>query len=290
MLYNGNDQLVLTNTIQFNAFLKQHLFILGAADPEMDRIERALVELSAQYIIAEVDGKRVNPGNAYKMQERLPKVFTPIFVECGGTNEYLAQYVPFVKIDHHNPGDFGFDKGPDQYWEGSSLGQLYRLLLANGASPCVLDMAFGEDRYYIAASDHCPSYAYRGLCPGIDPDFLKKSRAVRQADFNRMGLKEYLEKLDESIEKAYSLPTMELGGEAFLIASEEIFMLNEVSLILGLPVQYTMKPNARESRIKIGLLGGSPSLIQSWMEYQQMNLINIYGSPERGYAGGYLPE
>lgn len=295
MLYNGNEQVVLTNAVQFQDFLESHIFLLGSNDPEMDRIEHILIEINAHYLWALMDGKRCNPGNAYKLDSNsfdiLGTGFTPVFIECGSSNaEFMAQFVPFVRIDHHNANDPGFAMGPENYWEGSSLGQLYRLLLSKGASPCLLDKYFGEDRYLIAASDHCPAYAYQDKCPGIDPSILKEYRAVRSAKFLNMDIIEYKVRLQNSIEEALKLPQVELRGEIFLLATEEIFQLNEVSLILGLPVQYTMKPNARESRTKIGLLGGSPSLIQSWMEYQQMNLINIYGSPERGYAGGYLPE
>lgn len=288
MLYNGNNAVVVTNTAKLATFLDSHVFVLGANDPEMDRIERVLIELNAHYLFANINDTRCNPSNAYKMDKLDVGNLIPVFIECGGSNEFMAQFVPFVKIDHHNEGDFGFDKGPEQYWEASSLGQLHRLLLAQGASPCVLDMVFGEDKFYVAASDHSPSYAYKGMCPGIDPGYLQKLRAIRQADFLKMGLKEYLEKLDESIEKTYHLPVMELEGEAYLVASNEIFMLNEVSLIIGQAVQYYMGPTPREARSKLGLLGGSPSLTKAWMELHSEVLDGVYGSPERGYAGGYL--
>ena len=79
-----------------------------------------------------------------------------------------------------------------------------------------------------------------------------------------------------------------IEGEVYYVASKPIDYLNEVSLRLGIAVEYVMDGNARDPRTKVGLLGGSPSLTAAWMAAKEGILVGIYGSPARGYAGGYL--
>ena len=283
MLYSGSDKLVLASEVNIQAFLSSVVFVIGARDPEMERIEHVLCRIGAGYITAAINGVRCHAGNAYKADPvHTDKML--VWVECG-TAEMVC---PFISIDHHNEGDFGFSMGPENYWEGSSIGQLYRLLMVNGSHPAFLDTVFGDDRYLIAASDHCPAAAYKGLCTGIDPDKLAGYRAARNAEFLKMSVEEYIDGLNNSIELAKALPVMELGGEVYYVASEPIEFLNEVSLRLGITVEYVMGGNARDPRTKIGLLGGSPALTAAWMAAKEGVLVGIYGSPARGYAGGYL--
>lgn len=283
MLYSGNNNLVLANSAKIKGFLDSVVFVLGAADPEMARIEKVLHDIGAGFTYADIGGVRCHPGNAYKADS----VFTHnmiVWVECG-TAEMVC---PHVRIDHHNEGDNGFSMGPENFWEGSSLGQLYRLLLANGASPAVLDSLFGEDKYLVAASDHCPAAAYKGLCPGVDKWDLAAYRARRNAEYIGISTEEYISVLHDSIAIAEKLPVKELGGEVYSVANEPIDYLNEVSLRLGIAVEYVMPGSQRDPRTKVGLLGGSPSLTAAWMEHKKDSLVGIYGSPARGYAGGYL--
>lgn len=283
MLYSGNGQLVLASESKLVEFLNSVVFVLGAPDPEMDRIEHILCRIGAGYLTAVVNGVRCHAGNAYKADP----VYTDkmlVWVECGSSN----MSCPHIRIDHHNRGDFGFNMGPENYWEGSSIGQLYRLLMVNGSNQCFLDSVFGADKYLIAASDHCPAAAYKGLCTGIEPDELAGYRAVRNAEFLKMDIEEYIDGLNNSIELAKALPEMELGGEVYYVASKPIELLNEVSLRLGIAVEYIMEGNARDPRTKVGLLGGSPSLTAAWVAAKEGILIGIYGAPARGYAGGYL--
>ena len=283
MLYSGSDKLVLASEVNIQTFLDSVVFVLGARDPEMDRIEHVLYRIGAGLTHATIDGVRCHAGNAYKAD----MVFTNkmlVWVECGSSN----MSCPHIRIDHHNRGDFGFNMGPENYWEGSSIGQLYRLLLANGSNQCFLDSVFGADKYLIAASDHCPAAAYKGLCTGIEPDVLAGYRAVRNAEFLKMDIEEYIDGLNNSIELAKALPVMELGGEPYSVALRPIDYLNEVSLRLGIAVEYVMDGNARDPRTKVGLLGGSPALTAAWMKAKEGMLTDIYGAPARGYAGGYL--
>lgn len=292
MLYSGNGQLVLASESKLVEFLNSVVFVLGAPDPEMGRVQEVLetiggsvssVVVEAKIEFATVNGVRCHAGNAYKADPvHTDKML--VWLECRAT-EFVT---PFISIDHHNDGDFGFGMNAENYWEGSSIGQLHRLLIVNGAHPAVLDKLFGADRYLVAASDHCPAAAYKGQCPGVDAMELANYRAARNAAFLKMDIEEYIASLSVSMEKAVSLPEMELGGEVYYVASEPIEFLNEVSLRLGIAVEYVMGGNARDPRTKVGLLGGSPALTAAWMKAKEGVLVDIYGAPARGYAGGYL--
>src|SRR5690606_12495361 len=74
-------------------------------------------------------------------------------------------------IDHHHPGDPGYAAAPEQYLRGSSLGQLL----------AALEREPTETQRLLAAGDHCLSAAYRGRCPGVDPNELLFLRAAWRA-------------------------------------------------------------------------------------------------------------
>lgn len=301
-----------TNINEFVYFLANTTFVLGTADPEMNCIEEGLRKVYAHcdlienvaYATTFVDDayKRVAPSQAYKAVHAL---YTngilgsingdgisdtkPVFVECGivGINRNNA-----IVIDHHNPGDAGFDGQPEQYWESSSIGQLYRLLQSRGASPAILDTAFGKDRYYIAAADHCPTHAFKGLCPGINPYFLLQLRATQGAEFLGIATEEWLERLAIAQDLLAKLPVVETPYGKYSVATENIDFLNHASMVDGIVVEYRMFPNTKvvqtDCRTKVGLLGAEPNLIRYWMENAKNVYSDVYGCPERGYCGAYV--
>jgi hypothetical protein len=111
-----------------------------------------------------------------------------------------------VVIDHHRLGDPGYGVPPAQFLIGSSLGQVLAELArlgvlelgagggqhapdttVPGAVWSHTDAADGKDRWFVshtddryleipsdlvlaAAADHCLQAAYRGECPGVDPE------------------------------------------------------------------------------------------------------------------------
>lgn len=299
-----------TDSAQFVEFLSNTTFVLGAADPEMVAIKNALVGVYATYDFkpnvaqAMLSDKPVLPATAYKAAhvEYLDKDIAchitrkengyfgindtdVCFVECllpevGKASNYV--------IDHHNPGDTGFNGKPEQYWEASSIGQVYRLLQSRGASPAVLDAAFGKDRYYIAAADHCPTYAFRGLCPGIDPYYLLQMRASQGAEFLGISKYDWLWRLAIARDALASLPMVETPYGNYAVATETINFLNHASMVDGVAVEYRMEGNPRDPRRKVGLLGAEPDLIRYWMEKAIDVYDDVYGSPERGYCGAYV--
>jgi hypothetical protein len=266
----------------------------------MSAIEAGLKSLGLDYGYAAVEGKRVHAGIAYKAnsvvllngsaayQAQHLAGYDIVLVECGFEHDFWgARYV--VSVDHHNPGDPGYGRPPAEYLQASSIGQVLELVegweMVNAASH------FGglDHVRLVAAGDHCPMHAYQGACPGVDPEALKAYRAGNQAAFQRLTPEALLVQVNAACAALEALPTIDIAGTAVANAvGQEIRSLNEASLILNRPVQYSMTD--RDGRVKVGLLGGSPATISNWMEAKASELVDIYGDPQRGFAGGYMPQ
>lgn len=263
--------------------------VMGAQDPEMAAIAAACDKLGIRTLQASVDGVACHPGNAYRCNGYVDNGILAddyvISVECS----VVDLRVDFA-ADHHREGDRGYGRPPSAYWEASSIGQVYQHLADGGIPATALADAFGTERYLVAASDHCPSHAFMGRCPGIDIAELKAMRARNSAAFNKMTEAEWLATVDAAIATLRELPVAYAGGGEYRVAVEDIPLLNHAQLIAGIPVQYIMQGNARDARCKVGLLGGEPEMISAWMaEKSAGELVDVYGDPQRGYAGGYIP-
>jgi hypothetical protein len=257
-----------------------YLFILGSPDIEMSYIEKLARSHGHEVAYAFANGRRVHAGNAYKATScgvELEGVDNVVWVECGLTDPgYPRERI----VDHHREGDPGYDMPPERYWQGSSLGQVCDLIAAKPS--CELRLA--------AAADHCLGAAYQGLCPGVDPRELRAWRNRSRARWKGVDPKALAMQVDEGIEMVRALPTVTVGAHKFIDALDgTVPELSEVSAILGVPVMYGMQ-DGRSGRIKVGALNGTPEALTAWMEYAEhaMHLQDIYGSPIRGYAGGYL--
>src|SRR6266498_1772927 len=115
-------------------------FLISPASVDMSAIENLLLNCGQISIQAVVDGRRVHPGNAYKYSvsreqlseagfaETMTSGATLVFVECG------ADPLPegSIRVDHHRPGDPGYGRPPAEYWEASSIGQIFQLIAALG--------------------------------------------------------------------------------------------------------------------------------------------------------------
>jgi len=255
-----------------------HFFILGAADPEMERIEEVLKSKGLGYAYAMKGTARVHPGNAYdgdEVSSHVPHEASLVFVECR-----IQGYTPEAVIDHHQAGDPGHGLPPEDFWEGSSLGQLMILL---GMSP-------EEDDLVIAAADHCLSHAYRGKCPGVSPDRLRTWRTSSKAKFQGVSAERISADVDAAIDTIQALPYVMVKGQTVaVVGDKEIKEAPEAAAILGVAIMYKLF-DKRAQRMKMGILGGSPETTEEWMKTiaPAEGLTGIYGSPERGYAGGYL--
>lgn len=271
------------------------VFILGAADPEMREIEEVInghLDDQLEFgngggiIYAAKDGIRVTPSTAYKANGFVRSDGVPtempndvdrlITVECA-----VEGFEPDVRIDHHNQGDHGFGFGPEKYWEGSSLGQLCRLL----------EVAPTTEQRIAAAADHCLSHAYQGKCPGIDPKALRDWRVNSRSAYQGVEAKVIEESIAKAIKTLEGLAKITVGNRevANSVAEGSFPEAPEAVAITGIPLMYSM-PDKATGRTKVGLLGADAETIRAWMSEigTQMAVEDIYGSPERGYAGAYL--
>lgn len=115
------------------------LWVLGAADPEMEAIE-TMLRAGGEYVAYASrygSGVRVRAGEAYADDLTLlstepawpggtPAKTTVYLVECGeppGLDE-----AKLVHIDHHRPGDPGFGRPSSEFLDASSLGQVIKEL------------------------------------------------------------------------------------------------------------------------------------------------------------------
>ncbi|MDY0146517.1 MAG: hypothetical protein RBR56_00540 [Halothiobacillus sp.] len=271
------------------------VFVLGAMDPEMREIEKVIntfldekIEIgqTGGVLYAAKDGVQVTPSTAYKadgfvtsegIKAEMPSdVGWLITVECA-----VDGLSPHDKIDHHNPGDHGYGFGPEKYWEGSSLGQLCRLLEVEPTT----------EQRIAAAADHCLSHAYQGKCPGIDPKALRDWRVKSRSSYQGVEAKVIEQSITEAINTLEGLPKITVGTRevANSVAIGSFPEAPEAVAITGIPLMYSM-PDKATGRTKVGLLGADAETIRAWMEEigTQMLVEDIYGSPERGYAGAYI--
>lgn len=179
----------------------------------------------------------------------------------------------------------------------------------------------------VAAADHCLAAAYRGECPGVDPDDLMRWRAETRAahqgrsvddvladialarrevqeaqivdcDFNAKG---WCDSCGPNCMFCSSCGTCECGAN--LECPPDYLMCMSVLDLRGYEVPELPEAAAREGwaylatvtdrdgREKV-VLGGatSPEMVREFMMCwaPAEGLVDIYGDPERGFAGGYI--
>ena len=268
------------------------MWILGARDPEMTRIEEVLFEQEIEYKWARRGRRPVNADTAYRAN--IPPDAL-VCVECGPAPEGA------VIIDHHRPGDPGYGVAPEEYLAGSSLGQTLRAL---GVEP-------EPDDLIIAAADHCLRAAYQGRCPGVEPDAVRTYRARQRARYlrglsrgapARAAVAAYLrpgpgsqdawvaaliECQAATASALRELPEVELGGHPVRDARADVLPeLPEVSAVEGIDVVYAVG-------VRRGVFGEA-EIVAAWMAAAEQgqvlgeSVVGVYGDPVRGYAGARL--
>lgn len=221
------------------------VFAIGGSDPEMERNEALLRECGMRVVHAlGPDGQRVRPADAYRarVEEGALDGATDVYlVECDvPTPDGVTRHV----LDHHRPGDPGYGRPPAEFLPASSIGQVIAALAKKGALPvwdngghgyparygeifrwhdaggdaqwCVQAMWHGErwaayipHRYVLAAAaDHCLGAAYRGECPGVDPDELMRWRVSTRAAFQRRPEADILADVERAREALRAAPTL----------------------------------------------------------------------------------
>lgn len=282
-------------------------FVLGARDPEMDFIERLLRNNGYKVAFAcGQNGDRVHYGAAYPSRtaegpSNKPYVWQ-VWIECapahGGKLTLASMDIPF--IDHHYPGDPGYECGPADYWKGSSVGQLHIMLGLEGT----------HEAHVIAAIDHCINAAYRGEC------VLKSTGEVIAPDeiLNRqlMGmclhtgrpielLKETLETWRKRLRDNTPTPHRTRAGiqhvhefvHRTITEFWEYLCAREAALIERVCAVVITKFHEPECdpELKLNIVGHpSADFIERFLAGSELypTVINRYGSPARGYGGGYV--
>jgi hypothetical protein len=263
------------------------LFVLGAMDPEMERIVGILQEQGSIYVFAMKDGASVRPNNAYKADpvEVPTGIERVVFVECRASlKTSIPEVVKIIVIDHHMSGDPGYDE-PD-CWRASSLGQLYKFLE-------LPDPEEGSEAYLIGVCDHNLKYAYK-----MWTDATLRLRAQQKATFQKIepkevlsGMKNAIASLKQMAKEGYLASDIAGTGSKPIDLREgrDIEYANEASAYLGRPIIYGPS-ELPDGRKKYGLLGGSESQVQAWLDGEGFagKLVDRYGVPSRGIAGGYI--
>lgn len=270
-------------------------FVLGADDPEMRRIEECLQENNIKYIFAEKGGVRVHAGNAYEADnpiDCLEEGNGVGFIEC-----WVKNITPSYIIDHHRPGDPGHGKSPELYWEASSLGQLHKFL---GVTPKA-----GDD--VLAAMDHCFNAAIQGRCPGVSQaDVLEVKIKLGIMDTLNVSREEVVSAIEEwrrSFQEANAYTDAYCDGTVGLVAGRKVFLADkhtgvgyslsyltaQVAAVLDkYAVILRLKDTADAIADRLMLCGDvTEEMITEFIEKNPLNLDRVFGSPSRGYAGGY---
>jgi hypothetical protein len=263
---------------------KECTFVLGAQDPEMREIERVVRSERRPSVHAAVGRHRATSRTAYDADAvvrvgrdlvarpalLLPKAPT-VFVECR-----LRGYEPVVRVDHHNPGDAGYEVTPEHYMHGSSLGQVLTLLEREPT---------GTQRL-LAAGDHCLTAAYQGACAGVDPHQLLELRASWQALMSGRTLSDVIGGILDAAKRMRAHHDSEFGESRFLDPTEIPRDLPEGAAYAGMPVRYrALMP---DGGLKEMFKGGTPEAVERFMQEHRTAGRAVYGNPYRGYAGTYF--
>lgn len=252
--------------------LKNHYFALGAPDHEMREIARVCHEngLAAGY--ATKQGVHVCAGDAYHangVRGLIPRDAQVVFVECHIQGLRYADI-----IDHHTQGDPGYGKPPSFFYEGSSLGQFLTML---GMTPT-------QRQRVIAACDHCLSAAYQGRCPGVSPEEVQAFREESRSQSRGISIEMLREQISEASDRLKNAPKISIGGfeVPWIEGAANLIEVSEASARLGSPYLFARKEGGRT---KSGIRSAPARLVEYWM--RNCGLKNIYGDPQRGFAGGY---
>lgn len=264
------------------------LFVLGSDDPEMSAIEEFLASRGIPYGYALKGDERVRGSNAYSAMfmefsnaKHWQKTYL-FFVECWISDLYQEHNV--FRVDHHNDGDPGYGLPPKDYWKASSLGQVISII-DKRYDPTPVDRM-------IAAADHCLLAAYRDQCPGVNPEQLGLWRAASRAAYRGVHTDTVHKEIMDAFDRLTKAPKITLGDSDVSDLREYggfIPELKEAACRFGIP--YITKAVAlNSSGCKVILGAASPETVSAFLagEGPAKDLVNIYGDPARGLAGGFL--
>ena len=255
--------------------------VLGARDPEMDAIGRLALNSRLNVIWAAKGGKPVAYDQMYVADYPVPAL-GQLWVECSPPEGKAG--LDFV--DHHNPGDPGFERPPSEFWEASSFGQVWKRLHP--------DMTPPEALRVVAATDHCPHAAYSGECRDIDAGSVVAFAAEQIALSGDRTVKDVLRDVYRWIHKFRTLSTKKVSGTEFYYHDQPLtdagqwLILREAALWHGISV-ISQVPTGHDIWVKVAG-HTTPKFIRAFMAGQVVTepMTRIYGDAHRGYAGGLL--
>ncbi len=264
-------------------------FVLGAQDAEMDEIEIVLQEMKMRYSFATREGTRVTPRTCYEADPiPLEKGVMVVCVECE-PREFLGDGLHRL-VDHHRELDFGFGKPPADFWEASSLGQIYALLKKKDPS---------EMHLVIAARDHCRFDAEKGLCPGVTPAQIKWLGHAHLAQELKVPLVTLHGAIRRMRRIIHASPKMQMGRQTIAdlrhVHVPHIYSLPHMAIYealaeMGRAALILTKNKLTDPAPKAVLVGSlKAETVRHFMEVwaPAQGLLEIYGCEVRGYAGGY---
>ena len=170
-----------------------------------------------------------------------------------------------------------------------------------------------EELVLAAAADHCLEPAYRGRCPGVNPDRLMAWRVKSRAEFQatlpanagktvyevasrimrdieaaRAILREASQKWEESSPEAPEGRLVQL--EYADLRGRQVPELPEAAAREGIPFLSAVTDRVT-GRNKVNMMAAPPALVGRFMSgdlLPGLKLVDVYGDPARGFAGGYL--
>jgi len=287
------------------------MYLLGAPDPEMARIERALDACAIPHEYARAGGRRVTPETAYRADAIRVPVGTRVLVQVECAPAVRPRGLAVRVIDHHRPGDPGYESTPPWYMSASSLGQVLARMARDDMAPAALlavgvvvpppvdtrEAWYAGGRWYApsgdtrlcAAADHCLSAAYLGRCPGVDPATLYEWRLAERAAFQRRPVGELLADGVAALAALAAAPRVVIAVEAVadLTAPGQPGTVPELPDAVGLARVGALYRMVKHGRPKIGLLGAGAEAISAWQAEQRALGRETWGVPARGYAGAW---
>lgn len=178
------------------------------------------------------------------------------------------------------------------YYHVPSIGWVYVASRGGFELGGSVDAIVIPDRFVLcAAADHCLAAAYRGQCPGVDPTALMVWRAKTRAAFQGRSPEDVLADVELAREALREAPTIELAGVSVSdLRGRSIPELPEAAAREGMAFLASVAD--RDGRRKV-VLGGytTPETVRAFLDQwaPTRGLVDVYGDPARGFAGGYLP-
>lgn len=255
----------------------KRIFVLGGFDTEMKEITELLDSHGERYIFAKHGDSRVSRTLAYDATSPKP-AYGQVWIECchrDYTKKELAS-LGIEVIDHHSEGDFGYGLPAKQFYEASSIGQLYNLL---NWEPTLRSKI-------IAAADHCLMLGYMGKCPGVRRVDILSFRL----EFYRNRYKDPMKWLQEAHEEVKKCPDIEIMEttvkDISSVAKRYKPFLSEVACYYGVKtINISSKEDGSTKLFLSNLSKEHLNLFMTTTCYEWGRVKKVYGDPTRQFVG-----